>query len=267
MSPLFPDKLRIHLAPGHLVVARTRKLAVLQSEEKLLPAAAGVEWRALLDNLPAMLDTFDGMPAATLTLSSRLAPLTVLPWRDDVTVPEQQALLASVHFARSHGDTNTDWECVAAPNGFGVPWVASGVLREFIAALKGVLRSARLRIDAMTPLAVDLLNEQRKRLPTRADAWLLIPEADRLVGWYCEKRVPRLCVSLPLPAEGDEPVVDTLRREALLRGLPDAPSSLFVMASHPAGPLAERRVQRLFPFWRAEPGVVASYPLHWLGAA
>jgi hypothetical protein len=267
VSLLFPDKLRIHLAPGRVIVARTRKAVVLQSEEKLVPAAAGLEWRALLENLPALLDAVDAVPAVTLTLSSRLAPLAVLPWRDDVIASEQQALLASAHFAKTYGGATMDWECIAAPNGFGMPWVAAGMLREFSTALKSALQSARLKVDTIVPLAVDLLNEQSSRLPSRSDAWLLIPEADRLVGWYCAGRSPRWCVSLPLPAEGDEPIAATLHREAQLRGLPETPSALLVIASHPSGPLAERRVQRLFPAWRADTGVIASYPLHWLGGA
>lgn len=266
MSLLFPDKLRIHLAPGHLVVARTRKAAVLHVEAKQVVAGAGLEWRALLETLTAMLDTADpALSSATITLSSRLAPLIVMAWCDEAMSPESQALLAAARFSASHGGAPVTWECVAASSGFGQPWVASGVQREFVIALKSMLDDARVKVTSIVPLALDLFNRHRAGLPARAPSWLLVSEYDRLVCWYCEGRMPRECISLPLPADGDEPVGSLLRRETVLRGMPVTSADMFVTASHPLGPLAERSVQRLFPFWRCEDGVSSSFPLHWLG--
>ena len=266
MSLLFPDKLRIHLAPGYLVVARTRKATVLHADARQVLVGAGLDWPAMLETLATMLEAADVAPVlATVTLSSRIAPLIVMPWRDDATSPEQQALLAAARLSASHGCASADWDCVAADNGYGLPWVASGLRRDFVAALKLTLSDARVKAGSIVPLALGLFNAQRARLPARAPAWLLVPENDRLVCWYCEGRMPRECFSLPLPADGDEPVSSLLQRESMLRGMPVAPADLFVMASHPSGPLAERSVQRLFPYWRCEAGVSSSFPLHWLG--
>lgn len=268
MSLLFPEKLRIYLAPDHVVTARTSRLAILESKSRVITSHAGHESRNIFDALAALLDEYEKIPATTtVMLSSRLAPASVLPWRDDATVPGQQALLAAARFSRSYGGTAADWNCVTVHNGFGQPWVATGVRHEFIAALKLTLSGARVRVTSIVPLAVDLFNLHCASLPAQSAAWLLVPESDRLVGWYCQGRVPQECVSLPLPPEGDKSVDALLRRETLLRGLPGEPPALFVTASHPLGPLADRSVQRLFPRWRCEPGVNAAYSLHWLGGA
>ncbi len=266
MSLLFPDKLRIHLAPGHLVVARTRKAEVLYADTRHAVVDAGLEWHAMLETLAAMLEAADAAPVlATVTLSSRIAPLIVMPWRDDATSPERQALLAAARLSASHGCSSVDWDCVVAHNGFGLPWVASGLRHDFAAALKSLLNDARVKAGSIVPLALDLFNAQRASLPARAPAWLLVPENDRLVCWYCEGRMPRECFSLPLPSDGDEPVSSLLQRESMLRGMTVAPADLFVTASHPSGPLAERGVQRLFPLWRWDAGTSSLFPLHWLG--
>ncbi len=268
MSLLFPEKLRIHLAPDHVLAARTSRFAILESKARIIASNAGHESTKILEALAVMLDEYEKMPATTtVTLSSRLAPASVLPWRDDATTPGQQALLAAARLSASHGGAAADWNCISESNGFGRPWVATGVQHEFIAALKSTLSNARVGVTSIVPLAVDLFNVHRASLPVRGAAWLLVSESDRLVGWYCQGRIPLDCVSLPLPAEGDEPIDALLRREVLLRGLPDALPVLFVTASHPLGPLADRSVQRLFPRWRCEPGVTAAYPLHWLGGA
>ncbi len=266
MSLLFPEKLRIHLAPGIVVVARTKRDTIVQSDARAIAADMDFRGRPLLEALSAMLDTYVDTPsAATVTLSSRIAPMAAMPWRDDLTAPEPQALLSVARFAKSHGGAPADWHGVAVDNGFGQPWVAAGVRQEFVVALKSALAGARVRAAMIAPLAVDLFNAYRARLPARGAAWLLVPEADRLAGWHCQDRVLRECVSLPLPAHGDEPVDALLRREALLRGLPDNAAAWFVTASDPSGPLAAGSVQRLLPRWRCGDGVAAAYPLHWLG--
>ncbi len=266
MSLLSPDRLRIHLAPGVVVVARTKRDMIVESDARAVTAAMDAAGRPLLEAMAAMLDACADTPLpATVTLSSRIAPVAVMPWRDDVAAPESQALLSASRFAKSHGGAAADWDCVATDTGFGRPWVAAGMRQEFVAALKAALAGARVRATSIAPLAADLFNAQCAQLPSRGPAWLLVPEADRLVGWHCLGRAPQECISLPLPADDDEPVAALLRREALLRGLPDGSAALFVAASHPSGPLAERQVQRLFPRWRCDAGIAASYPLHWLG--
>lgn len=268
MSLLFPEKLSIHLAPGIVAVARTKRHAIVQSDARAVAADADFGWRSLLEALATLLDEYADTPSvASVTLSSRLAPVAAMPWREDVTAPEPQALLAAARFAKAHGASAADWDGVAVANGFGRPWLAAGVRHEFIAALKSALSIARLRPISIAPLAVDLFNAYAASLPARGVAWLLVPEADRLVGWYCQGRVPQECLSLPLPTEGDESMNELLRREAVLRGLPDTPATLFVTVSQPSGPLAEHNVQRLLPRWRCAPGITVTYPLHWLGGA
>ncbi len=266
MSLLFPEKLRIHLAPGIVVLARTKQAAVLQSDAKAVAASDEAGAQPLLDALTTMLESFEDTPAAaSVTLSSRLAPVMMMPWRDDACDPQAQALLAASRFAKSYGGAAADWDCIAADSGFGRPWITAGIRQDLVSGLKSVLSGAR--VQSIAPLAVALFNAQCASLPVREAAWLLVPEADRLVGWYCEGRVPKECISLPAPADDDEPVEGLLRREAMLRGLPATAASLYVAASQVSGPLAARNVQRLLPRWRCEPGVAAAYPLHWLGGA
>ncbi len=268
MSLLFPEKLNIHLAPGIAVVARTQRSVIVQSDAKAIAAGADFGWRPLMEALVDMLNSYADTPsAAVVTLASRLAPVAAMPWRDDVTTPESQALLSAAHFAKSHGGSAADWDCVAADNGFGQPWLASGVRHEFLSALKAALSGARIRPTSIAPLGVDLFNAHAASLPARAAAWLLVPEADRLSAWYCQSRVPQECVSLPLPSDGEESVHELLRREAVLRGLPDTSAALFATASPTSGALAAPNVQRLLPRWRCAPGMTVGYPLHWLGGA
>ena len=268
MSLLFPEKLTIHLAPGVVVVARTKRAMIVQSDARTVVADAEFGWRPLVDALAEMLGAYANATSTTMvTLSSRLAPVAAMPWRDDVTEPASQALLAAARLSRSYGGTPADWDCLAIDHGFGRPWLTCGARHEMIAALKSALTEAHLRVTSIAPLAVDLFNAHRVSLPARGAAWLLVPEADRLSAWYCQSRIPQECISLPLPADEDGALNELLRREALLRGMPDASTTLFVAASQASGSLATSGVQRLLPRWRCAPGMIASYPLHWLGGA
>lgn len=267
MSLLSPEKLNIHLAPGIALVARTQRSAIIQSDARAVAADAQFGWQPVIEALSDILSGYADMPAmANVTLSSRLAPVVAMPWREDVTTPESQALLSALRLARSHGGSAADWDCIAADNGYGQTWLASGARHEFMVALKSALGAARIRPGLIAPLAVDLFNTYAASLSARGATWLLVPESDRLTAWYCRGRVPQECLSLPLP-ENAESVPALLRREALLRGLPDQAAARLVIASQLSGALAEPGVQRLLPRWRCAPGVTVAYPLHWLGSA
>ena len=265
MSRLWPEQLRIGLGASYAVLARVRGRRVadwrMQSFE---PAAGELAWQAPLRCLAAWLAAIEprGM-AMKIALSAELAPLHLLPWREDITRAEQQALLAQSHFRQVFGEAVSSWKISVQAMGYRESWLASAMDVALLQALTELARSHQLRLQAVTPLTVSLFNGIRRQLK-KGSGWLLMAEPAKLVALHLDQGRWQLLHTLPAAALVQEPVEQLLLREARLAGLALGPEQMYLLGL--PNLQGETSGNRLASDWQAAAASDRDH-LHLLGAA
>lgn len=265
MSLLFPEKIRIGLGASYAVLARIKGGIVSSWRMQTWQPSAAQAWQQPLAAATSWLAELS--PRNThvgVLLSAELAPLQLLPWRDDVVGTEQQSLLASAHFRQIHGGVAEHWKVLAQPSGYGKPWLASATDEHLLKALTEQLRATGARLASVTPLTISLFNALHARLVESA-CWLLVPEPQRLTALHLREGQWSLLQTLPMAALQSESLADLLLRETRLVGLPDVAAKVYLATGRlPAAPF-DSTCTALDPGWKFSPGVPPESPLHLLG--
>jgi hypothetical protein len=222
VSLLWPEKVRIGLGASYAVCARTRGRKVIAWRmQQFTPIAGDTPWQAPLRSVGEWLaEQARSGTNMEVVLSSELAPLHLLPWREDVTRPEQQVLLAQSHFRQVYGEAAASWKTSVQATGYGAGWLASGVDEVLLQALGQHIQARKARINAVTPLALSLFNGVRRQMK-KGNCWMLVAEPARMVALHFRQRRWQLLHTLPAVALQHETVWQALQREARLAGLQD----------------------------------------------
>jgi hypothetical protein len=265
VSLLFPEKIRIGLGASYAVLAQIKGGMVSSWRMQTWQPTSATAWQQPLAAVTSWLAELSPKSAHVgVVLSAELAPLQLLPWRDDVTGAEQQSLLASAHFRQIHGGMAEHWKILAQPSGYGKPWLASATDEHLLQALAEQVHATGARLASVTPLTMSLFNVMHTRLSAPA-CWLLVPEPQRLTALHFREGLWSLLQTLPMTALQHEPLADLLLRETRLAGLPDMAAKIYLATGGlPATPF-NSTCTALDPGWRFAPGVPPESPLHLLG--
>jgi hypothetical protein len=258
VSLSLPEQLRIGLGASYALLVRVNGAKVTHWQMQTWNSSnPSLPWQQALTAISSWLAELKprGM-RITATLSAELAPLHLLPWRDDAISAEQQALLASTHFRRIHGESIGHRKIIAQPSGYGQPWLACAMDEELLQALTGQLHGAKL--VSVQPLPVSLFNALHARLTAPA-CWLLVPEPDCITALHIRKGQWNLLQTLPAAAFHGESPNELLQRETRLAGLPDMPASIYSVASIAPGGIS------LDAGWLRSGAMSPDSPLHLLG--
>lgn len=172
MSRLFPERLRIGLAPAAVSLVRQR--GVLRKrivQEKTLacdPAFGAQPWHGAL----AALHHVDKATRATVILSNHFVRYAIVPWSSALDAAEEEAYVRH-HFAKIHGERAKSWALRWSDVGGGAR-LASAIDRELLEALKRALP----RLASVQPYLVAAVNRWEKAIP-RSGAWLALVEPER----------------------------------------------------------------------------------------
>jgi hypothetical protein len=254
---LSPEHLRIGLGASYAVMARVRGAHVVDWHmQQWVPAASGLPWQQALSVANSWLaqDKTKGQKAH-VALSSELAPMQLLPWREDVTSPEQQVLLAGAQYRRVYGDIAAHWKVSVQPTGYAQPWLISAADERLLSALDSQLPG--VKVQSVQPLAVSLFNSLHKQLA--ASSWLLLAEPERVTALLVRDGQWQMLQTFPMASLQNESAKNLLLREVRLAGLEEEQASFYTVGCSVTGAVT------LDAGWQAETSVSAQTPLHLLG--
>lgn len=260
MSLLFPDQLRIGLGASYAVLAKVSGHKVTHWRMQTWDAAGttATSWDRALPVISGWLTELNSHRlSATVTLSTELAPLHLLPWREEVTSSEKQALLAKASFRRVYGETADHWKIIAQPSGYGLPWLASAIDSRLLKALTDLQGGS---LFSVMPLSLSLFNAVQTKL-TGPSYWVLMPEHQRLAAIYLRDGDFSLLQSLPINSVKHESIKDLLLRETQLAGLQAIPSQIYVASAK----FEMEGCTKIDVGWKTDARVPADSPLHLLG--
>jgi hypothetical protein len=259
VSLLSPEYLHIGIGASYAAMARVRGARVVDWHmQQWAPAASGLPWQQALSAVSSWLvQDKTKRQKARVVLSSELAPMQLLPWREDVTSPEQQALLASAQYRRVYGDAAAHWKVSVQPTGYALPWLSSAADERLLIALDSQLPG--VKVQSVQPLAVSLFNSVHKKLA--ASSWLLLAEPEQVTALLVKQGQGQgqVLQTFPTAALQAESVKNLLLREVRLAGLEEGQASLYTVGRSMTGAVA------LDPGWQADAGIPAQAPLHLLG--
>lgn len=211
--PWHPKTWRIGLGARYLIAARSRGSQLLDVHEQHWPQA---DPQLALQALETWLEDKSGQPLTMdVTLSAQFAPVSVLPWREEMSLPAEQRLLAQHHYRRIYGDAATDWPCLVHASAIGQPWLSSTMDAHLLQQLHAIAAHHQARLRSVQPLSSALYRHLRSRLP--ADGWLAIPEPGQcsLLHWADAHWQLWTC----LPATEQASLTMLVAREQRLAGL------------------------------------------------
>lgn len=171
MSRLFPDRLRIGLAPSEVSLVRERgflRKARLEQTVACDPDFGTHPW----DGALAALQGCDRTLRATVVLSNHFVRYAIVPWSDALADEAEEEAYVRHHFAKVHGERARSWALRWSDNGDSR--LASAIDK----ALLEALRQALPRLRSVQPYLMAAVNGCRQSIP-KAGAWLALVEADR----------------------------------------------------------------------------------------
>jgi hypothetical protein len=169
VSPLFPERLVVRLAPAELAVGAKRTPCD--------PAYGTEPWHGALEALKSI-----KLPSsrATVVLSNHFVRYALVPWSGALATPAEEEAYLRHHFAKIHGERAKAWLFRANQGRRGEPRLASAVDAELLAAIRALFpKGGAARLVSVQPALMHVFNGARAALPHAGGAWLVIAEADR----------------------------------------------------------------------------------------
>lgn len=169
MSRLFPEKLRVVLAPDE-VLAGGRSIPAD-------PAAGAEPWQGAV----AALRTVEWAKPCRVTavLSNHFVRYAVLPWSDGLSTPAEEEAYLRHHFAKIHGERAKGWSLRASEAPRGALRLASAIDTALVEAVKAAFpKSGKAKLVSVQPELMAAANYWRKAIPA-GGAWLVLAEPDR----------------------------------------------------------------------------------------
>lgn len=169
MSPLFPERLAVRLAPAEIAVGAKRYPCD--------PAFGAEPWHGALEALKGV-----SFPRArvTVVLSNHLVRYALVPWSAALATPAEEEAYLRHHFARIHGERAKGWLYRASEGRRGEPRLASAVDAELVAAIRALFpKGGKAKLASVQPALMHVFNGARAAVPHAGGAWLVIAEPDR----------------------------------------------------------------------------------------
>jgi hypothetical protein len=261
VSLLFPKKIIVSLGSDYLALAETkgRRLKSWRIEHFSLLDKNNLD--SILPKLQTWLSELAHQKIdLALRLSTDLAPICLLPWRNEITNPEQQALIAEAHFKNIYGNEANQWKVSVNSPDFGEAWVASGVAVETLENINVQLSSDGANITSIAPLSISIFNDIRNDIKA-SHGWLLIPEFKNLVAIYLIDGQWRLIQTLLLSDLQGESLSEILKREARLAGFAEHPFQIYSLGALPVN----ANTIKLSLGWDISPTISAQQPTYLVG--
>lgn len=260
MLLLLPDQIRIGLGSSYAVLAKISGHKVTHWRMQVWDdASTTTPWEHVLPTISGWLTELKSHKLSiSVVLSAELAPLHLLPWREDVTSYEKQTMLAKACFRRIHGEIADHWKIITLPSEYGYPWIASAIDNRLLKALTDQLQG--MHLTSVIPLSLSLYNVLQTKLVGPA-CWLLVPEHKRLTAIHLRDEHWSLLQSLPISAIQHESIKDLLLRETQLAGLKAIPTQIYI-ASEKSN---FEGCSKLDTGWKTDARVPPDSPLHLLG--
>lgn len=168
MSRLFPERLRIGLAPAEISLDGKRLACD--------PGFGREPWQGALQALKAQ--TLRAAHA-TVVLSNHFVRYALVPWSDALAGPAEEEAYRRHHFARIHGERAKSWLLRSSEDAPGAPRLCSAIDRALLEELKACFpKSGKARLVSVQPQLMAVFNRWRAAIP-RSGAWLMLVEADR----------------------------------------------------------------------------------------
>lgn len=256
MLPLSTKKIRIYISPKQVVMALVKSNHLLDLKHELFDFDLANPWKnslKLADNWIKDL-AIPSQVKSTIFLSSELAPLSLIPWRNDFGDLEVQKRNAADYFSRVCSDPRIESDVVVDMFGYGKPSLASSVAPSLIEDIKDLFNSD---VVSVRPLSVSLLNEVLRQ-KQKLDYWFVVAETKNLVIFYIENGTPSILRVLPLQMLNDFGLKELLKRELRMAGK-NATASEVYSASHIEG------ADFLIEFGWVSNIQIKEFPLHLIG--
>jgi hypothetical protein len=156
---LFPERLRIELAPAE-------------------PARAEEPWQGALAAFKQALPA-DRKCDLTVVLSNHFVRYALVPWADALSTAAEEEAYLRHHFARIHGERAKAWALRSSEAPRGAPRLASAVDKTLIEALRACfVPKAKARLVSVQPALMAMFNRARGAVP-KSGAWLALAEPER----------------------------------------------------------------------------------------
>lgn len=169
MSPLFPERLLVRLAPAEIAVGASRYPCD--------PAYGSEPWHGALEALKGIKFA---RARVTVVLSNHFVRYALVPWSSALATRAEEEAYLRHHFAKIHGERAKAWLFRASEGPRGEPRVASAVDAELMAAIRGLFpKDGAARLVSVQPALMHVFNGARSAVPDLGGAWLVIAEADR----------------------------------------------------------------------------------------
>jgi len=150
VSPLFRERLLIHLGPEEGAVA------------------------AFKEALP-----LDSKCDVTVVVSNHYVRYALVPWSEALTSAAEEEAYLRHHFAKIHGERAKAWALRASEAPHGTPRLASAVDKALIDALKACFPpKGKSRLVSVQPALMAVFNGARGAIP-KGGAWLALAEPER----------------------------------------------------------------------------------------
>jgi len=272
VSRLFPDELRISLAPDQVIVERRAVGLSLQGLRtrlldrqilRVFGAGGRDRYGEALQVMASALATIDDRQRCRVrvVLANSLVRYLLVPQNNRLS-PEDEAAVVRHCFQEVYGSAAEHWELRASPAPDVPVRIASGIERSLVDDLRGVVATAGVRLDSIQPRLMTVCNEHRRSLDSQR-AWLMLVEPGNLcLGLIDQGELVRVR-SLRVDAQWASDLPALLEREACLAELDELPGDAFLwlrIGTAPNEPLAlPLRLHALQEQWPAEQSVAASH--------
>lgn len=244
-----PDTLHAGLSAQRLVLAGTgamRPGRMLSCDSLECAPADAAPWQPAVAALAQRLAAQRGRrPALRVVLSGRFVRWQLLPWRAELTRPQEVAAFAQLRFRETYGKAAEEWRVLHAPQPPGRAVPACAVDAALLDALRKTSKEAGARLAAVTPYFASAFDRWRGNLKN-GSAWFGLIEPD--------------CLSLGLLREGGW---IGLRAQRLGEDWREALPGLMAQIGIPAG--ADAAPAPLYLAGEGEaPAPAADLPFTWL---
>ena len=270
MSLLSPDHIRLGLGNSYTVLAKIKGNKLTHWRMQTWPLTVDVTtttngWQRGIEAVTSWLAEFNVRSSqVSVFLSAELGLLHLLPWRDDAVDPSSQAIIANNYFSRVHSNFSQQWKTVVEPTGFEQPWIASSVSNDLLQSFNQILNNASCNLHSVEPLCLSIYNEVRRQLGKTA-CWLIVPETRKLNAMHLRDGHIQLLCSLPAESLQHESMTSLLLRETRLAGLPDIPTSIFIVTANKVNDTVKDTSIMLQIGWKPVSSIPLTNPFHLIG--
>lgn len=267
MSRLFPDELRISLAPDQVIVERRAVGVRTRLLDRQILRAFGTAGRdrhgGALQVMASALATIDDRQRCRVrvVLANSFVRYLLVPQSDRLSAEDEAAVVRHC-FQEVYGSAAEHWELRASPAPDVPVRIASGIERSLLDDLRGVVATAGVRLDSIQPRLMTVCNEHRRILDCQR-AWLMLVEPGNLCLGLIDRGNLVRVRSLRVNAHWASDLPALLEREACLAELDESPGDAFLwlrIGTAPNAPLAlPLRLQALQDPWPTEQAAAAGH--------